>query len=80
MSNAAKAGKGGGARKYDRNRTWCAAYRSRKQGEQNKLRRVLRHVKRNGSCKDTTRVINKLSAALDNITVKRIYNEVGLPY
>lgn len=36
--------KGGGAR----NRLWCQAYRNRGQRELNKVKRLLRHFRRNG--------------------------------
>lgn len=38
--------KGGGARKYDRNRAWCAAYKSRQQRERNKALKLARHIRR----------------------------------
>lgn len=38
--------KGGGARKYDRNRKWCEAYRNRGQREINKARKLYRHLAR----------------------------------
>lgn len=47
---ANKNDKGGGARKYDRNRVWCQAYRNRGQRERNKVRRLLRHFRRYGVC------------------------------
>lgn len=37
--------KGGGARKYDRNRKWCQAYRAEYRRESNKRRKLQRHLK-----------------------------------
>jgi hypothetical protein len=43
---AKKNEKGGGARKYDRNRVWCEAYRRRGQREKNQAIRLRKHLVR----------------------------------
>ena len=40
--------RGGGAKKYGRNKVKCEAYRRRDQRERNKLRRLIKHAKRMG--------------------------------
>jgi hypothetical protein len=37
------------SRKHDRNTKWCEAYRNRGQREINKVRKLLRHIRRYGS-------------------------------
>ncbi len=36
--------KGGGARKYDRNRVWCKSYRDSGRSEKAKARRLIKHL------------------------------------
>lgn len=36
--------KGGGARKYDRNRVWCKAYAADGRAERSKARRIIKHL------------------------------------
>lgn len=36
--------KGGGARKYDRNRVWCKAYATEGRAERSKARRIIKHL------------------------------------
>lgn len=54
--------KGGGTKKYDRNRKWCQAYRLRGQREINKARRLLRHLKRYPQDSNTLKVFDALPA------------------
>jgi hypothetical protein len=43
------AGKSGGnQRKFERNKLGCKSYRDRMQGEQNQLRGLVRHIRRQG--------------------------------
>lgn len=37
--------KGGGARKYGRNKVWCANYRNQQQRERNKAKKLARHIR-----------------------------------
>lgn len=43
---AKKQKSGSGARKYDRNKIWCQAYRARGQREKNKAVRLHKHIAR----------------------------------
>lgn len=54
--------KGGGARKYDRNRNWCKAYRLREQREVNKVKRLVKHLKRYPEDASTRAVLDGLPA------------------
>ena len=38
--------KGGGARKYDRNKAWCLMYRNQQQRERNKAIKLARHLRK----------------------------------
>lgn len=61
---AKKNEKGGGARKYDRNRAWCKAYRLRGQRERNKAKRLIRHIARFPSDRIAVRCFTEIPASL----------------
>ena len=61
---AKKNEKGGGARKYDRNRAWCLAYRNRGQREINKARRLRKHLARFPDDRTALHCLNNIPAVL----------------
>jgi hypothetical protein len=59
---AKKNEKGGGARKYDRNRAWCKAYRLRGQREINQAIRLRRHLHRFPNDREALHCLSNLPA------------------
>lgn len=58
-----KKDKGAGARKYDRNRDWCKAYRASGTQAINEAVRAARHLARNATDPISRKIINGLSVA-----------------
>ena len=61
---AKKNEKGGGARKYGRNKRWCEAYRLRGTREINKAARLRRHLARFPDDRTALHCLNNLPAVL----------------
>lgn len=55
--------KGGGARKYSRNKVWCANYKSQQQRERNKALKLARHIRATPWDKVARAALSKLPQA-----------------
>lgn len=79
-----KTDKGGGSRKYDRNRNWCKAYRNRNQQEVNKLVRLNSVLRREPDNQSALAAFNRLHEAGLVLAlgphVKRLLKARGVPY
>ena len=56
---AKKQKSGGGARKRNRNRVWCKAYRARGQREKNKVVRLRKHIARHSTDRCALAALNQ---------------------
>lgn len=63
MSDAPKKAKGGKkGRKIGRNKVWCQGYRAAGRQEASKVRRLVRHLKKQPGCPDAVAALSRLTA------------------